>query len=234
MGNVNTISSRIMVSGLNSSGKTTSFYLLKLGTIQTTFITNDVDDSLLHVETILFKDIQFVIYDSDDIQTSHNLQVFFKQYDTNIKALIYIIDSNNRESMDYAIECLNVMLSKPQFQNIALLICANKQDLPNAISTDELRCVLGMHYDTTISAHYLKQLKCFHNIPQDVVEIVSEYTKGRIELDHLPQYKDVPCHIQPTIATGGDGQYEGLDWLSNQLSSQKTQDTSKETKCAIM
>eukprot|EP01083_Nonionella_stella_P255180 876205_1 len=232
---------RIMVSGLHSSGKTTSFYPLFHREIQTEFITNHTDDSRLQVETIMYKrrykKIQFVIYDSDDIHSHHhrhNLLKLFKLYRENIKALIYIIDSGDRESLRYSIECLNVMLSRPQFRNIVLLICANKQDLPHAMSIDEIKCALGMYHDTTVSVKYLRQLPCFDNIPDDIISIVSEYTRHRIQLDYLPQYKDLQCHVQPTVAIGGDGQYEGLNWLSKQLSSLETEKTNTSTTCAIV
>eukprot|EP01084_Bolivina_argentea_P019420 36106_1 len=231
----------IMVSGLHSSGKTTSFYPLFHREIQTEIITNNTDDSRLQVETIMYKrhykKIEFVIYDSDDIRSAHhrhNLLKLFKLYRTNIKALIYIIDSTNRESLHYSIQCLNVMLSRPQFRHIVLLICANKQDLPNAMSIDQIKCALGMYYDTAVSAHYLRQLQCFDNIPDDIIAIVSEYTRHRIQLNYLPQYKDMQCHVQPTIAISRDGQYEGLNWLSQQLSSLETQKTNKSTTCAIV
>jgi signal recognition particle receptor subunit beta len=69
------------------------------------------------------------------------------------------------------------MLQEDELRDAVLLVFANKQDLPNAMSAAEITDKLG-----------LNQLR------------------GRT------------WYIQATCATQGNGLYEGLDWLSQELS----------------
>ena len=68
------------------------------------------------------------------------------------------------------------MLGEDELKDAVLLIMANKQDLPGAMTTPDLTDKLGLH---TI--------------------------RGR------------QWYIQATCATTGDGLYEGLDWLSRNV-----------------
>ncbi|EGT42946.1 hypothetical protein CAEBREN_06923 [Caenorhabditis brenneri] len=69
------------------------------------------------------------------------------------------------------------MLNEDELRDATLLVFANKQDLPNAMTAAELTDKLGLH-----------------------------------------NLRSRQWYIQATCATQGHGLYEGLDWLSNQLS----------------
>ena len=71
-------------------------------------------------------------------------------------------------------------LQEDELRDAVLLVFANKQDLPNALSTSEMTEKLELHK-----------------------------TRNR------------NWYIQATCASNGDGLYEGLDWLSNQLKNKK-------------
>ena len=59
--------------------------------------------------------------------------------------LIFVVDSNDRDRIGEAREELMRMLSEDELRDAALLIFANKQDLPNAMSTAEMTEKLGLH-----------------------------------------------------------------------------------------
>jgi len=87
------------------------------------------------------------------------------------------VDSNDRERIAEAQDELSKMLQEDELRDAALLVFANKQDLPNAMTAAEITEKLG-----------------------------------------LSQLRGRTWYIQATCATQGQGLYEGLDWLSGELS----------------
>ncbi|CAE8633882.1 unnamed protein product, partial [Polarella glacialis] len=69
----------------------------------------------------------------------------WQHYYQNTDALIFVIDSSDRERIDEAHEELMKMLAREEMREAALLIMANKQDLPNAMTTAELTQRLGLN-----------------------------------------------------------------------------------------
>ena len=89
----------------------------------------------------------------------------------------YISDYDNDDECTAKKE-LDLLLLEEGSKGIPLLIFANKQDLPNALTVNE----------------------------------VTE----RLELNKISE-SDRKWHIQSSIATTGDGLYEGFDWLSSAI-----------------
>ncbi|RVX23709.1 ADP-ribosylation factor 1 [Vitis vinifera] len=155
---------RILMVGLDAAGKTTILYKLKLGEIVTTIPTIG-----FNVETVEYKNVSFTVWDVGG-QTRHYFQ--------NTQGLIFVVDSNDRERILEAKDELHRMLSEDELRDATLLVFANKQDLPNAMSVSEITDKMGLHS--------LRQRRWY---------------------------------IQSTCATSGQGLYEGLDWLSSNISS---------------
>jgi len=55
-----------------------------------------------------------------------------------VKGLVFVIDSNDRERIDEAVEELQKLLREDELRDASLLVLANKQDLPQALSVAEL------------------------------------------------------------------------------------------------
>ncbi|GAB6029218.1 hypothetical protein CHUAL_014152 [Chamberlinius hualienensis] len=160
---------RILMVGLDAAGKTTILYKLKLGEIVTTIPTIG-----FNVETVEYKNICFTVW---DVGGQDKIRPLWRHYFQNTQGLIFVVDSNDRERISEAQEELQKMLQEDELRDAVLLVFANKQDLPNAMTAAELTEKLA-----------LNQLR------------------GR------------RWYIQATCATQGHGLYEGLDWLSNELS----------------
>lgn len=64
---------------------------------------------------------------------------------TGTQGIIYVVDSNDRERTSDSREELHHILTNPELQNAPLLVLANKQDLPHALSASELTDRLGLH-----------------------------------------------------------------------------------------
>eukprot|EP00111_Clytia_hemisphaerica_P022960 TCONS_00067587-protein len=160
---------RILMVGLDAAGKTTILYKLKLGEIVTTIPTIG-----FNVETVEYKNISFTVW---DVGGQDKIRPLWRHYFTNTQGLIFVVDSNDRERIQEAAAELNKMVNEDELKDSFILVFANKQDLPNALSTSELTEKLGLH-----------------------------------------QLRGRKWYVQAACATQGNGLYEGLDWLSNELS----------------
>ena len=69
----------------------------------------------------------------------------WRHYFQNTQGLIYVVDSNDRERISEAAEELQKMLREDELRDATLLVFANKQDLPNAMSVSEVTDKLGLH-----------------------------------------------------------------------------------------
>merc|ERR1711983_210441 len=162
---------RILMVGLDAAGKTTILYKLKLGEIVTTIPTIG-----FNVETVEYKNISFTVW---DVGGQDKIRPLWRHYFQNTQGLIFVVDSNDRERIDGdngAKDELHRMLQEDELRDAVLLIFANKQDLPNAMSASELTEKLGLN-----------------------------------------ELRNRRWYIQATCAVHGNGLYEGLDWLSNEL-----------------
>jgi len=128
---------RILMVGLDAAGKTTILYKLKLGEIVTTIPTIG-----FNVETVEYKNINFTVW---DVGGQDKIRPLWRHYFQNTQGLIFVVDSNDRERILEAKEELEKMLNEDELRNAVLLIFANKQDLPNAMSIAEVTDKLGLH-----------------------------------------------------------------------------------------
>ncbi|EER06928.1 ADP ribosylation factor 1, putative [Perkinsus marinus ATCC 50983] len=127
---------RILMVGLDGAGKTTILSKLKLGQVVTTTPTIG-----FNVETVEYKNISFTVWDAcgqDKFGPSWTL------YYKNAQAVVFVVDSNDRDRMDAAKEELHRMLNEEELRDACVLVFANKQDLPNAMTITEVREKLGL------------------------------------------------------------------------------------------
>lgn len=128
---------RILMVGLDAAGKTTILYKLKLGEIVTTIPTIG-----FNVETVEYKNIQFTVW---DVGGQDKIRPLWRHYFQNTQGIIFVVDSNDRDRVPEAREELQRMLNEDELRDALLLVFANKQDLPNAMSVAEITDKLGLH-----------------------------------------------------------------------------------------
>ncbi|XP_780019.2 ADP-ribosylation factor 4 [Strongylocentrotus purpuratus] len=128
---------RILMVGLDAAGKTTILYKLKLGEIVTTIPTIG-----FNVETVEYKNISFTVW---DVGGQDKIRPLWRHYFTNTQGLIFVVDSNDKERLSDASEELNKLMGEDDLKDAVVLVFANKQDLPNAMSVDEIRLALSMN-----------------------------------------------------------------------------------------
>ena len=128
---------RILMVGLDASGKTTTLYKLKLGEAVTTIPTIG-----FNVENVEYKNISFNVW---DVGGQDKIRLLWKHYYQNTQAIIYVVDSNDKERIEDAREELHKMLVEDELKDALVLVLANKQDLPGAMTVTEVTEGLDMH-----------------------------------------------------------------------------------------
>merc|ERR1712003_143996 len=127
---------RILMVGLDAAGKTTVLYKLKLGEVVTTIPTIG-----FNVEAVEYKNIRFTVW---DIGGQEKIRALWRYYYQNTQAVIFVIDSNDRDRIEDAREELTKILVEDEMRDAVLLVFANKQDLPNAMTAAEVTDKLGL------------------------------------------------------------------------------------------
>eukprot|EP01090_Pellita_catalonica_P020639 TRINITY_DN7472_c0_g1_i2.p1 TRINITY_DN7472_c0_g1~~TRINITY_DN7472_c0_g1_i2.p1 ORF type:complete len:397 (-),score=89.48 TRINITY_DN7472_c0_g1_i2:28-1218(-) len=129
---------RVLVIGLDAGGKTTILYKLKLGEVVTTIPTIG-----FNCESVEYKGVDFTFW---DIGGQEKIRPLWRHYLQNTDLLIFVVDSNDRDRIEEAKTCLNKLLQEDELRQSALLVWANKQDLPNAMTASEITDKLGLHH----------------------------------------------------------------------------------------
>ncbi|KAF3845975.1 ADP-ribosylation factor 2a [Gymnodraco acuticeps] len=141
---------RILMVGLDAAGKTTVLYKLKLGEVVTTIPTIG-----FNVETVEYKNINFTVW---DVGGQDKIRPLWRHYFQNTQAVVFVVDSNDRERIGEAKEELMRMLAEDELADAKLLVFANKQDLPNAMNAAEITDKLALH--TLCNRNWYIQATC--------------------------------------------------------------------------
>jgi len=128
--------SRVLMIGLDSAGKTTILYKLKLGEV-----VNTIPTVGFNVETVHYKKVRFTVW---DVGGQDKIRALWRHYFHNTQGIIFVIDSNDRDRIREARNELEKLLLEEELQNSILLVFANKQDLPNAMNVRDLTQELGL------------------------------------------------------------------------------------------
>jgi small GTP-binding protein len=127
---------RILMVGLDAAGKTTILYQLKLGEM-----TNTAPTLGFNVETVAYKNIEFMVW---DMGGQDAIRPLWRHYYENAQALIFVVDSADAERLDEAKEELSKLMEEEELRDAVLLVYANKQDMPEARSVQEVADALDL------------------------------------------------------------------------------------------
>mmetsp|Transcript_2865 Transcript_2865/g.4703 ORF Transcript_2865/g.4703 Transcript_2865/m.4703 type:complete len:180 (-) Transcript_2865:16-555(-) len=128
---------RTLMVGLDNAGKTTILYKLKLGEVVTTVPTIG-----FNVETVEYKKVSFTVW---DVGGQDRIRPLWRHYYQNTQGLIFVVDSNDRDRIVESAEELQKMMREDELKDAIVLVLANKQDLPKAMSINEITDKLGLH-----------------------------------------------------------------------------------------
>lgn len=71
-------------------------------------------------------------------------RALYRHYYTGTDAIVFVIDSNDRERMSECKDDLWRLLREEELRDTTLLVLANKQDLEGAMTAEEVREKLGL------------------------------------------------------------------------------------------
>lgn len=80
-----------------------------------------------NVETVQYKNLRFQVWDLGG-QTS--IRPYWRCYYQNTNAVIYVVDSADHDRIGISKQELMAMLEEEELKDAALMVFANKQDLP--------------------------------------------------------------------------------------------------------
>ena len=132
---------KILMVGLDNSGKTSILYQLQIGDL-----VNTIPTIGFNIEAIKYKGLNISIWDigGNNIIYQNNVRKLWKHYYQNIDGFIFVIDSNDKERFKQSREALSLLIFNDEVKNIPLLVLANKQDLPMAYLPIKIIEILDM------------------------------------------------------------------------------------------
>ena len=150
---------RILMVGLDASGKTTILYKLKLGEVVTTIPTIgfNVESAWAKDDTVSILDTCFCVW---GVGGADKCRPLWRHYYQKVVSLVFVVDASDHDRVGDARTSPNAvgwngynagafaelrrMLGEEELRGVPLLVFANKQDCPGAMSTAELTDRLGL------------------------------------------------------------------------------------------
>ncbi|XP_064617792.1 uncharacterized protein LOC135482047 [Liolophura sinensis] len=130
--------SRILMVGLDSAGKTTILYKIKLDE-------NDIETVPtvgFNVETVTVCDnVTFTVW---DVGGQEKLRRLWTMYFKGSDGIIFVVDSSDKDRLPAAREELKHMCKSQELKGVPLMVIANKQDVKGALSSSKIADWLGL------------------------------------------------------------------------------------------
>lgn len=122
---------RILVLGLDNSGKTT--ILKKLSEEDVSHI---MPTQGFNIKSLMQDGFKLNVW---DIGGQKSIRPYWRNYFDQTDALVYVIDSADSKRMEETTIELQQLLDEEKLQDIPVLIFANKQDLMNAVDVEDIK-----------------------------------------------------------------------------------------------
>ena len=89
-----------------------------------------------------YKKLNFSVW---DVGGQKKIRMLWRHYFQGTDGLIFVIDSQDEARIEEARDELHGIISDPEMQHAALLVLANKQDMPKVMSPAKVAERLGLH-----------------------------------------------------------------------------------------
>lgn len=74
-----------------------------------------------------------------DVGGQPRFRSMWERYCRNVQAIVYVVDAADHERMEESARLLHDLLQRPTLQGVPLLVLGNKNDLPHALATQDLK-----------------------------------------------------------------------------------------------
>lgn len=129
----------VLILGLDNAGKTTFLesaktkFTKEYSGINPSKITSTVG---LNIGQIDIKNIRLNFW---DLGGQEELQALWDKYFAECHAIIYTVDSNDRERIEESKKSFDIVIKNENLKGVPLLLIANKQDLPECMGVREVK-----------------------------------------------------------------------------------------------
>lgn len=180
--------------GLDAAGKTTVLYKLHIGEILTTVPTIG-----FNVEKVQYKNIVFTVW---DVGGQEKLRPLWRHYFQNTDALIYVVDSADKDRIPLAAAEFKAISEDPLMRNSVLLVRASAFHAParhDLLAWTSLSILTKIMTQFHVFLYVCRAGQVFAN-KQDLPGALSP--AQLCEAFNLPQFKGRRWHVQvrPTLA----------------------------------
>lgn len=143
----------IVVIGLDSAGKTSLLYRLKLKEFVKTIPTKGFNTEKIKVAVGTSRAITFQVW---DVGGQEKLRPLWKSYTRRTDGIVFVVDSTELERMEEARVELHKITRTSENQGVPVLILANKQDQESALTVTEVEKMLSIHELTMYTLHHVQ------------------------------------------------------------------------------
>ncbi|XP_015444126.1 ADP-ribosylation factor-like protein 2 isoform X1 [Pteropus alecto] len=194
---------RLLMLGLDNAGKTT---ILKK------FNGEDIDTISptlgFNIKTLEHRGFKLNIW---DVGGQKSLRSYWRNYFESTDGLIWVVDSADRQRMQDCQRELQSLLVEERLAGATLLVFANKQDLPGALSSNAIReCWHGS------VRRALAPCGADASSPEARGGFPEQGLEEALELDSIHSHH---WCIQGCSAVTGENLLPGIDWLLDDISS---------------
>ena len=126
----NKLEKKVLVLGLDNSGKTSILYRLSIGHVVTTIPTVG-----FNVETVEYKDVMLRVW---DLGGQSQIIPYWRCYYIETACVVFVIDSADAERLPSALSELKLLMDEPELSACCVAVFANKQDLCNALDVSTI------------------------------------------------------------------------------------------------
>jgi ADP-ribosylation factor-like protein 2 len=127
---------RVLMLGLDNAGKTTALR---------SFCGEDVTEIPptvgFNIKTIRVREFTVNIW---DVGGQRSIRAFWRNYFDSTDGLVWVVDSTDRQRLADCKAALDTVLGEERLRGSSLLILANKQDLPSALTMGEIGTLLQL------------------------------------------------------------------------------------------
>ncbi|KAI3360341.1 hypothetical protein L3Q82_014656 [Scortum barcoo] len=148
-------SSHIVVIGLDSSGKTSLLYQLKLREFVETIPTKGFNMEWIKLAMGNSK-TNTTMFQVWDVGGQEKLRPLWKSYTRRTDGLVFVVDAAEAERMEEAKVELHRIARSAENQGVPILILVNKQDLDGAMSASEVEKQLALHELSLSTLHHIQ------------------------------------------------------------------------------